>query len=124
MKQTVNSYDFEQAFRNAGRYGGENDNFSYQGLQLLFDYLAGYEEDTEEEIELDVIALCCDFTEATKEELIADFGEEIGLHSLNDEDEDEEQIAEYLTENTMYVGKTEPNEYSKVKVPTYIYQAF
>tara|TARA_R100000808_G_C2121191_1_gene132442 strand:- start:216 stop:590 length:375 start_codon:yes stop_codon:yes gene_type:complete len=124
MKQTVNSYDFEQAFRNAGRFGGENDNFSYQGLQLLFDYLAGWEEDTEEEIELDVIALCCEFTEATKEELIANFGEEIGLHSLNNEEEDDEQIEEYLNENTMYVGKTEPNKYSKIKEPTYIYQSF
>jgi hypothetical protein len=124
MKQAVNSYDFEQAFRDAGRYGGEHDNFSYQGLQLLFDYLVGYEEDTEEEIELDVIGLCCDFTEATKAELLADFGESIELHSLNDEDEDDEQIAEYLNENTMYVGRTEPSKYSKIKVPTYIYQAF
>jgi hypothetical protein len=124
MKQTVNSYDFEQAFKNSGRYGGDNDNFSYQGLQLLFDYLVGYEEDTEEEMELDVIGLCCDFTESTKEELLSDFGESIELHSLNDEDEDNEQIAEYLNENTMYVGRTEPSEYSKIKVPTYIYQAF
>jgi hypothetical protein len=124
MKQTVNSYDFEQAFKNFGRYGGDNDNFSYQGLQLLFDYLVGYEEDTEEEMELDVIGLCCDFTESTKEELLSDFGESIELHSLNDEDEDNEQIAEYLNENTMYVGRTEPSEYSKIKVPTYIYQAF
>jgi len=123
MKQTVNSYDFRQAFKNCGRYGGENDNFSYEALQLLFDWFAGYEEDTEEEIELDPIAICCDFTEATKSELLSNF-DEIELNSLNNEDEDNEEIAEYLCTNTSYIGRTEPSEYSKLKEPTYIYQAF
>lgn len=59
MKTTINEYQFEQAFRDAGR----GDNFSYAGLQALFDYLQAYEEDLNEEIELDVIAICCEFTE-------------------------------------------------------------
>lgn len=29
----------------------------------MFDYLEEYEKDTGEEIELDVVALCCDFAE-------------------------------------------------------------
>ena len=37
------------------------DNFNYAGLNALYDYLEQYEEDTGEQIELDVIALCCDF---------------------------------------------------------------
>jgi len=59
MKTTVSSYDFEQAFRTAGR---EN-SFSYAGRNALFNYMEDYEEDTGEEIELDVIALCCEYTE-------------------------------------------------------------
>jgi hypothetical protein len=59
MKQTINFYDFEQAFKQHGRI----DSFSYQGLKALFSYLEELEEDTGEEFELDVIALCCDFTE-------------------------------------------------------------
>ena len=59
MKITINEYQFEQAFRDAGR----GDNFSYAGLQALFEYLQSYEDDGGEEIELDVIALCCEFTE-------------------------------------------------------------
>ena len=51
-------YDFERAFKNF-----ERDNFSYDGLKALFEYLEEYEEGTGEEIELDVIALCCDYTE-------------------------------------------------------------
>ena len=58
MKQSVNMYDFEREFK---RF--ERNNFSYDGLKALFGYLEEYEEGTGEEIELDVIALCCDYTE-------------------------------------------------------------
>lgn len=59
MKQTVNNYEFIDAFEKMGR----ESNFSYEGLQALFDYLEEYEESCGTEIELDVIALCCEFTE-------------------------------------------------------------
>ena len=59
MKQTINFYDFCRAFETMDR----NTNFSYEGKQALFDYLEQYEDDIGEEIELDVIALCCDYTE-------------------------------------------------------------
>jgi hypothetical protein len=58
MKQTIDKHEFEQAFRRADRY----DNFGYAGLAALFDYLEEYESDTGEEIDLDVIALCCDYS--------------------------------------------------------------
>ena len=58
MKQTVNMYDFERAFKNCNR-----DNFSYEGLKALFEYLEEYEDSTGEELELDVIALCCQYAE-------------------------------------------------------------
>lgn len=59
MKQTINFYDFRQAFEQHGR---ENQ-FSHEGLSTLFDMLEEYEQDIDKELELDVIALCCDFTE-------------------------------------------------------------
>ena len=59
MKQAVSNYDFEQAFNAMGR----GDQFSYAGKKALFNYLEEYEESCGEEIELDVIALCCEFTE-------------------------------------------------------------
>ena len=58
MKQSVSIYDFERAFKRC-----ERDNFSYDGLKALFEYLEEYEEDTGDEVELDVIALCCDYME-------------------------------------------------------------
>lgn len=59
MKMTVTSDDFDQAFRNMGR---ENQ-YSYEGRLALYDYLLEFEDDTDTEMELDVIAICCDFTE-------------------------------------------------------------
>tara|TARA_R100000808_G_scaffold516_1_gene2756 strand:+ start:1751 stop:2047 length:297 start_codon:yes stop_codon:yes gene_type:complete len=58
MKQSVSMYDFERAFK---RY--ERENFSYDGLKALFEYLEEFEAGTGEEIELDVIALCCEYAE-------------------------------------------------------------
>ena len=40
-----------------------SDNFSVEGRQALFDYLENLEDDTGEKIELDIISLCCDYTE-------------------------------------------------------------
>ena len=59
MKITINEYQFEQAFKNAGR----GNQFSYEALKALFEYLEEYEDSTGEQIELDVIAICCEFTE-------------------------------------------------------------
>ena len=70
MKQSINMYDFERAFK---RF--ERDNFSYDGLKALFEYLEEYEEGTGEEVELDVIALCCEYAEYDSlKELNNDYG--------------------------------------------------
>jgi hypothetical protein len=65
MKTTVNESQFRDAFMRYGR----KDNFSYQGLSVLWEYFEEYEESTGEEIELDVIAICCEFDEAMPEEI-------------------------------------------------------
>ena len=59
MKATVNEYQFVDSFEKMGR----GDNFSYEGKKALFNYLEELGEDTGSEIELDVIALCCEYTE-------------------------------------------------------------
>lgn len=72
MKQEINMYQFERAFVKMNR--GEQ--FSYNGLRALYNYIEEYEEDTGKEVELDVIALCCDYTEYDSlEEFQADYGE-------------------------------------------------
>ena len=65
MKTTVSLHDFREAFRSCGRA----DQFSHEALEVLFDYLEQYEDDMGEELELDVIALCCDFSEDTAQDI-------------------------------------------------------
>ena len=59
MKTNVSVYDFERAFVNMDRA----DNFSYAGKKALYEYLEQYAQDCGTEVELDVIALCCEYTE-------------------------------------------------------------
>ena len=73
MKKTINIYDFREAFHKAGR----GDQFTYDGLTALFEYIEDYEEGTGEETELDVIGLCCDYTEYESiEEFWLDYDQE------------------------------------------------
>jgi len=73
MKQTINESEFRDAFNKMGR--GEQ--FSYAGLTVLYDYLEQYEHDTDTEIELDVIALCCEYAEYDSlAEFQKDYGED------------------------------------------------
>ena len=60
MKQTVNEFMFMEAFKEMDRM----DNFTPEALRSLYSFLQSKEEDTGEESELDVIALCCDFSQA------------------------------------------------------------
>lgn len=59
MKQTVYQSGFRDAFVRYGR----KENFSYSGLDALYEYLTDLEDDTGVEQELDVIGLCCEWTE-------------------------------------------------------------
>ena len=54
-----NGYQLEQLFRECGR---EN-HFSYEGFNAFYDYLDEYSDEVGEDFKVDVIALCCDFTE-------------------------------------------------------------
>lgn len=105
MKTTVSRYDFERAFVDAGR----KDQFSYEGLKALFDYLEDYEEQTGEELELDVVALCCDYCEDTVSDIAREHS--IDLSHLDPEDDDYEEqcidaVRDYLNDNTTLVGET------------------
>ena len=59
MKKTISNHDFRQAFTDYGR----GSQFSADALDALFDYFQDWEDSTGEELELDVIAICCDWGE-------------------------------------------------------------
>lgn len=68
MYQTLHFGDFVDAFNSYDR----KENFSYDGLKALFDYYEEYEESTGEKIELDVIAICCEWNEYESEKALLD----------------------------------------------------
>jgi hypothetical protein len=104
MKQSITFSAFCDAFRAHDRY----DSFGYDGLRVIFDYFESYEEETGEDIELDVIAICCDYNIDDSATIARDY--RIDLSHLDAEDDDyeeqcEEAVMEYLNDHTMVLGQ-------------------
>jgi hypothetical protein len=64
MKTTVNFYEFRD-----GMMALRPNNFTYEGLEILFEGLEQFEEDTGKELDFDPIAICCDFCEMSEDEI-------------------------------------------------------
>ena len=94
MKTTVYFSEFCDYFRDI-----RPDNFSYEGLRILFDY---FDSDYFEDFELDVIAICCDFAESDYQSIAADYS--IELDPEMDEDYQKQQVIEHLEGEGVYVG--------------------
>ena len=90
MKTTVSFSDFVDGFTKLDR----KDQFSYDGLKLIFDYL----ESEEEEIEFDPINICCTYTEYTLDEFNSDY--ETKFKTL-------QEIEDYVSFRSDTVGLTE-----------------
>jgi hypothetical protein len=102
MKTTVNFSEFRDLFQQI-----RPDNFSYQGQKILFNYFEDYEESAGEEIELDIIAICCDYSESTWETIAEDYKSSIEIDKNLDEDEQKQQVIDYLMDEGALIGETE-----------------
>ena len=72
MFQHINEYDFIRAFEQV-----RPDNFSRAGLFALYEYFEQLEKDIGNPIELDVIAICCEYSEyESLEEFQEDYGDD------------------------------------------------
>ncbi len=80
------------------------ENFSYEALNLLYDWFEEYEESCDTEVELDVIAICCEYTEDDWESIADNYS--IDLTDCEDDDEREQAVEDHLQYNTLLVGKT------------------
>lgn len=81
-----------------------NGNFSYKGLRHLFEYLDEI-HDEENPYKLDIIALCCEYSEYKNlETYLRDYSNE---HYKKEDDEDEEdflnRIEEEINDNTTLI---------------------
>ena len=88
MKQTINEYDFIDAFKSWDTYKNQ---FSYDGLKAMFEYLEEFEDGTGAEIELDVVAICCEFTEYES------------LKEYNEDYDKEYEEIEAISDDTMLI---------------------
>jgi hypothetical protein len=100
MKTTLSVYDFRDAFTRAGR----KDQFSYDALGLIFDYLEDQERDLGEEYDLDVIGLCCELSEDYCEDIAANYS--IDISECIDEQTTIETVLDYLQDETTVIGTT------------------
>ena len=98
MIQTINLSDFRAAFHSMGR----KDQFSYEALGALFDYM----EEIAPDFDLDVIALCCDYSEDTTAQIAEAYGLEFSAIEDGDTDGEREHVRAYLEENTTIVAET------------------
>ena len=99
MIQAINLYDFRDAFKRCGR----GDQFSYEGLELIFDYIEEYEDSTGEQVELDVVALCCEWCEQSPEDIAVAYNIEFCVSPENTL----QNVLEYLNDETQVAGVTD-----------------
>lgn len=110
MKISIDFSDFRDAFR---RYDRDS-SYTPEGLEMLFNYFEDYEEQAGQEIELDVIAICCEYDENYWEDIATNYS--IDLDDCEDEDDKIEAVRQYLEDNTTLVGESLPG--------TFVYVAF
>ena len=109
MIHTINEHDFRRGFEQL-----RPENFTHDGLRVLFEYLEEFEESTGwstarhtpgEQVEFDVIALCCEFTESTIPEILDSYS--IPVEPDADGDEKKLAVLEYLEDRSLGVcGET------------------
>jgi len=107
--QTLNKHQFIDSFKSSDTY---SNNFSYEGLELLYDWF----DVSDENMELDVVALCCYFCEMSLDEVLSNY--DVTDETLNTDNETEllALATDYLEENTLLIGLTSDN--------TFIFQQF
>ena len=93
--QTINSASqFADMFKQSSR----TDQFSYEALEAIYGYLEDYSNDSGENVELDIVAICCDWQEATWEEAAEQY--RIDLSEYDNDADKIQAVSEYLWENT------------------------
>ena len=94
MLMTINLSDFRTAWAKSSRY----QSFSYEGLEILFDFL----EEVEPDHDLDLVVLDSAYAESDLDDLIRDYG-----YAMDEEEEMTlEAFAEYIGRESTVLGIT------------------
>ena len=96
MKETIGEERFIDKFCQL-----RPNQFTYEGLVALFEHLEEFEDATGEEIELDVIGLCCDYCEYDN---LKEFQNEYGKEYETIEDIENETIVIPINEESFIIA--------------------
>jgi hypothetical protein len=105
----IQTIDTASQFRDQFRQCGRADQFSYEALGLLFDYL----NDCGSDVELDVLGVCCEFSEDMPESIADSYS--IDTEGLT-EGEIVDAVMSYLDDHSVTVGITSSG--------SFVYQQF
>ncbi len=108
---TVSESMFIDNFHKAGR----GDQFTRPALEALFEHLESVSDDTGEPLELDVIAICCDYIEAHMSHWYCYAGIDTDEYTTEDGEVDYDNIYEdvccYLESEGLLIAKTDDENY-------------
>ena len=94
MYQEITQYDFTAEFHRAGR----GTQFSHAALLAIYDYL----EEINPDMELDVVSICCEFSEYSNAvEAAANYG--FKLDADASEEQNEEEAMDFLRNKTSVI---------------------
>jgi len=100
MKKNIYLSEFCQEFLNSSY----KDNFSYEGLQILYNYFEELEKETGQEIDFDIIAICSEYSEESFEEIANSYN--LDLSEYESDEEKIELVEEFLKDNGAFIGVT------------------
>ena len=106
LVMTIDSvYELQTEFNRYDR----SENFTPAGVRVLFDYLEEISEGSGEDIKLDIVGLCCDYSEDTFDDIAANYNIDLtdrDGETIEDEEEIKCIVLDYLNNNTAVCGVT------------------
>ena len=99
------AYELQTEFNRYDR----SENFTPAGVRVLFDYLEEISEESGEDINLDIIGLCCDYSEDTFEDIAVNHRidlTDLSGETIEDDKEIKRIVLDYLKNNTVVCGVT------------------
>ena len=105
----IQTIDTASQFRDQFHRYGRGDQFSYEALGLIFDYLS----DCGSDVELDVVGICCEFSENDPVEIAKDYS--LYMDDSMDVDEIKAMVLKFLVDNTSVVDETSTGNFVHVQ---------
>ena len=100
QKETIGFYEFCEAFERS-QY---KDNFTSEGLRVIFDYIEECEREMREPIKLDVVAIACDYQEADYKRIADYYSFDLDLDGDQLDEDSVDLIRLYLKKRTTVIG--------------------